>query len=363
MQTTKKLDPNSPVVRAFREEMRRGIFTREGTMVAFPTCFPGETVPIVHDESRITALDAAANGIIYGGTGGRQAHLFAAAFHGLTGAVLDFGAPPGATRCAAVCCGASRLVAFVNGPRGGRAVGAPLVPVSQDLIQEWSFNRQTLEDLGECVPGEPVSHAVRDDARGTVVGIAARHLFTLDMASSKIQVAGEAPAAGRIVILGGAAYGRDGETHLWRFDLKTGVLRRGAVPLPAGAWSHPLVWAKAGADGPVYTADGQGRIFAFDENQGFAGPLGSAPLAPAGPLAVTFDGRLFGFCGEEIANLFCYDPKTRAITNLGVAASVIERRRYGYEFSDAVVGRDGEIVFGEDDLGGHLWLYFPRIRA
>jgi hypothetical protein len=51
------------------------------------------------------------------------------------------------------------------------------------------------------------------------------------------------------------------------------------------------------------------------------------------------------------------------MANLGVAASVIERRRYGYEFSAAVVGRDGEIVFGEDDFGGHVWLYFPRIRA
>ncbi|MGA2074229.1 MAG: hypothetical protein ABSH52_12070 [Terriglobia bacterium] len=35
----------------------------------------------------------------------------------------------------------------------------------------------------------------------------------------------------------------------------------------------------------------------------------------------------------------------------------------GYVFGDAVTGRDGEIVFGEDDDGGHLWLYFPRIQA
>jgi len=363
MQNRGRVDPNSPAVRAFREEMRRGIFTRQGTMVAFPTCFPGETAPIVHDECRITALDSAANGTIYGGTGGRQAHLFAAAFHNLTGIVLDFAAPPGATTCVAVGCGESRLVAFVNGPRGGRAFGAPLVSVSQDLIQEWSLNRPRPEDLGECVPGEAITHAVRDEARGTVVGIAERHLFTLDLASPKIQVAGEAPAAGRIAILGGAAFGRDGDSHLWRFDLKTGALQRRAVPLPAGTWNHPLTWAKAGADGPLFTADAEGHIFSFDERHGFAGPLGRAPLAPVGPLAVTFDGRLYGFCGDGIANLFCYDPRNHEVANLGVAASVIERRRYGYEFSDAVVGRDGEIVFGEDDFGGHLWLYFPRIRA
>ena len=34
---------------------------------------------------------------------------------------------------------------------------------------------------------------------------------------------------------------------------------------------------------------------------------------------------------------------------------------YGYQFGDAVTGPDGEIVFGEDDNGGHLWLYFPGV--
>jgi hypothetical protein len=82
-----------------------------------------------------------------------------------------------------------------------------------------------------------------------------------------------------------------------------------------------------------------------------------------GPLAVTFDGRVFGFCGEGIAKLFCYDPNRKEITDLGAAVSVLERRRYGYAFGDAVTGRDGEIIFGEDDDFGHLWLYFPRIAA
>jgi len=47
---------------------------------------------------------------------------------------------------------------------------------------------------------------------------------------------------------------------------------------------------------------------------------------------------------------------------LGCAVSVIERRRYGYEFGDAALGRDGQLYFGEDDDLGHLWIYFPRIQ-
>jgi len=62
-----------------------------------------------------------------------------------------------------------------------------------------------------------------------------------------------------------------------------------------------------------------------------------------------------------MANLFCCDTPSGQATNLGVAASVLEKRRYGYQFGDAVTGRDGEIVFGENDNDGHLWLYFPKI--
>ena len=80
-------------------------------------------------------------------------------------------------------------------------------------------------------------------------------------------------------------------------------------------------------------------------------------------MAVTHDGRVFGFCGAEMAKMFCYNPAARAVSNLGVAVSVLERRRYGYVFGDAVTGRDGQIFFGEDDDLGHLWLYFPKILA
>jgi hypothetical protein len=78
-------------------------------------------------------------------------------------------------------------------------------------------------------------------------------------------------------------------------------------------------------------------------------------------MAVTLDGRVFGTCGTGISRIFSYEPDTREITNMGTAVSMIERRRYGYEFGDVVIGRDGQIIFGEDDDLGHLWLYFPSI--
>ncbi len=89
MQTAKKLkfDPNSPEIKAYKNELAHQ-FVREGMMVAFPTCFPGMTTPITHDESRITALDINADWHVYGGTSGRQAHVLGPRFTGPQGLCL-----------------------------------------------------------------------------------------------------------------------------------------------------------------------------------------------------------------------------------------------------------------------------------
>jgi len=362
----KQFDYNSPGVRAQIDEIIHGTFVKQGTMIAFPTGFPGATIPILPDESHITALDATPEGIVYGGTSGKRSHIFVGMFHGVTGMVFDLKAVEDATHCPAVCCGRSKLLACVNGPRGGgRILMSKLQPLPYDLIQEWGFERPAFDDLGECVAGEPILHAVADASRDRVVGVTARHLFSVDFEASKIQVVAEIPGSGRLAVGSkGGIIGPDGTGHLWRFDPQTQTLHREAFTLPDGAWDKtPLIWARAAQRGLLYTADANGQLFAFDEERGFSASRGKTLLAPVGPMAVTFDGRVFGFCGPGIAKMFCYDPGGGEITNLGVAVSVFERRRYGYAFGDAVTGRDGEIIFAEDDDSGHLWLYFPRIQA
>src|SRR5580693_3444561 len=188
MQTKPKFDPNSPEIKAYLNDLAHQ-FVREGTMVAFPTCLPG-----------ITALDINSEGHIYGGTSGRQAHLFGAAFHHLTGIVLDAGTVPGCTSTAAVCCGASRTIAFVNGPQGGRAVAIPHIRLAEDWIQEWGLAPPVLQELGECVPGEQVVHAIALPSRNTIVGVTTNHLFTMDVESGRITVVGEAPGRGHLAL-------------------------------------------------------------------------------------------------------------------------------------------------------------------
>jgi hypothetical protein len=325
--TRRKFDRNAPEVRAFLREVREATFTKEGMMVAFSPCFPGMTVPIVPDESRITALAVTPEGIIYGGTSGRQSHLFAAAFHGLTGIVFDLGIVQAASQCVAACCAQTQFVALVNGSRGGRAVLTPMSRISEDLIQEWGFRRPAFDDLGECVAGEPVVHAVAEPS-GTIVGTTSQHVFKLDPKSRKVEVGGEVSAGGRVALTSkGNVVGRDGERSLWHYDPRTSRFRRNAVSLPGGAWKHPLFWARNTVSGLLFTADEAGQIYSYDEDQGFSNPLGKTPLAPVGPMAVTFDGRIFGFCGAEMSKLFCFDPASRQVSNLGGAASIIWRCR------------------------------------
>lgn len=359
-----RYDRHSPEARALIDEIVHGTFVKEGTMVAFPTCFPGASTPIPADESHITALDITPEGIIYGGTSGRAAHLFVAMFHGVTGVVFDRGTVAGANRCVAVCCTKSKFAACVNGPDGGRIVTGGLQSLPFDLIQEWGFSRTPFQELGKT-NGEPIVHAVADASRSSLVGITTSHLFTVDLDAGKIDVLGEVPGTGRIALSSkGGIVGQDGPAHLWRYDPGSKQLQRQAIRLPTGVWTKaPLSWARDPRNGLLYAADGEGNLFSYDEAHGFSAPLGRTLLAPVGPWAVTHDGRLFGFCGSEMAKLFCYHPGQGQVTNLGVAVSVLERRRYGYVFGDAVTGRDGQIIFGEDDDLGHLWLYFPRILS
>ena len=66
------------------------------------------------------------------------------------------GPPPAGPRL-----GQFRL-AFVNGPRGGRAVGSPAPNMHEELIKESGFDDRELMDHSEYMPGEPVVHAVAD---------------------------------------------------------------------------------------------------------------------------------------------------------------------------------------------------------
>lgn len=357
-----KYDLNAPGTKERTDQIVHGAFVTEGSMVAFPPCFPAVTLSIPADECHITALDVSADGIVYAGTSGHAAHLLVGMFHGVTGMVLDMGVVEGANQTAAICCTPNKIVAAVNGPLGGRLVLREPQPLPFDLIQEWHIGQAPYQILDEVAPGEKIQHAVADASKTKVVGLAERHLFVLDVETSRVSVIGQVSGRGRLALgPDNTVLGMDQGAALWAYDVEKGTLSRQAFKLPPGNWDMPtLMWARDPVNGTLYTADAEGTIYAFSPHSGLT-VQAKTPISPVGPMAVTLDGRLFGAMGEGMSRLFCYHPGSRQVTSLGVAVSVFERRRYGYAFGDAATGRDGEIILGEDDDLGHLWLYFPKI--
>ena len=220
-------DKTRPGTNALVNEIVHGVFMKKGTMVAFPTCFPGVTIPIPRDESHITALDVAPDGFVYGGTSGRRVHLFVGMFHGVTGIVFDMGVVEGVTGCRAICCVQGEFVASVNGPGGGKLVAREYQPQPFDLIQEWGFQRRPLKDLGEVFPGEHIVHSVADASRRNVIGLTDNRLFLLDLENLKIEVLEEIKGNGRIAVGSrGGIFGVAEPTHLWRFDVESRKLEK-----------------------------------------------------------------------------------------------------------------------------------------
>ena len=351
-------DMSRPETKRMIDEIVHGSFVKEGTMVAFPTCFPGASTPIPADESHITALESTQEGVIYGGTSGRTVHIFVAMFHGVTGVVFDLGWLDGYEECRRVFCTESDVIAFVRGSRGWAFARCPLQPLPFDLIQEWGFTRPQIALSPLRLPAEPIDASIQGDTALVSTG---NSLFDVDPKTGKIASRYDLRCVGKMARdPGGGTIGVGGD-YLWRF--RDGELDAQWTRLPNGSWSSGAVqWSTIPGTQEMYLADDEGGIFVLRADEPSARLVARTPLTPVGPMAATFDGRLFGFCGEGISRLFCYDLGDGELRDLGVAVSVLERRRYGYQFGAATCGRDGELVFGEDDDLGHLWLYFPRIK-
>ena len=356
-------DKTRPDTKAVVDGIVHGVFVMEGTMVAFPTYFPGTTVPIPRDEGHITALDSAEDGNIYGGTSGRAAHIFVGMFHGVTGMVFDLGTVSNADHCPAICCAEDKFVAAVNGNDGGRLVSRKYQPLPYDLLQEWGFDRTPIDEMGAPAPGERIVDARATPSGKSVLCQTVKGLHLANVAEGSIEKIDDIVGKGKIGLGSkGGLFGCEDGKNLWRFDEEDGSLDRRWCQLPEGSWEDGVpIWARNPASGLLYAVDSSGGLFSLDEEKGFGPRLGKTELAPVGAMAVTFDGRLFGTCGDGISRLFSFDPASGEVRDLGIAVSLLERRRYGYQFGAATVGRDGEIVFGEDDDLGHVWLYFPKV--
>ncbi len=364
MADKKKYDMNSPEAKAVIDEIVHGTFMTEGTMVAFPLCFPGASTPIPMEESHITALDITPDGIVYGGTSGRRAHLFVGMFHGVTGVVFDLGTIEDMTECVSICCCEEQVIALMKGTKGNRLVSTGYQGLPFDLIQEWGFGRSPIKMIAEPPNGEGNLNAVTCGGGKGVICQSGGHLLHLEVKSGTLTEIGMVPGTGRMFPADQeTVYGFDEGNTLWCYRTHNNTLERKVFPVPERCQvGDTIQWACEKGGGQCYLADTEGALFPFTPDKAFGPSIGKARLSPVGAMAVTHDGRLIGSCGDGIGRFFVYSPRDKHVKDIGVAVSVLENRRYGYQFGAAVTGRDGEIYFGEKDNNGHLWLYFPRIE-
>jgi hypothetical protein len=139
---------------------------------------------------------------------------------------------------------------------------------------------------------------------------------------------------------------------LWH-RMETGPVQKLSIPA-----STPQV-LRAFCGGFVF-ADEDGRVFEWSD--GVFNERGRIPLTPVHALCRLRDGRIFASAGPEIAHWYVIGREGGWARDLGVPVSTLTTRRYGLQFSDLLVGADGEILAAEDDRNGHLWIYFPPLN-
>jgi len=354
-------------------------FVQEGTMVAMPLAFPGITTPIPADECAIVSLAMDSTRMVFGGTAGRAAHLFAAMTRGVTGVVHDLGVIPGAWACTSVMPARDRTIYLAaSGADGGKIYRHPPVPWPYDCLQEWGFSRPGYTELAHPFADEGIAAAVLDDSRRTIYGVSDRTgtLFGFALDTSEVRRFGKVDAVHRfsrtiIRDLRGSIYGTACNGSLWRFSPDEGALvdLETWIPCAAGREIHNRAEALAldPVTGVIYgSGSSDGFLFAFDPASGRLRSLGKPGVSPTiRCLTVGNDGRLFGICGgdDDIGHLFSYDPEDHALRDLGVPLSLFGVRAYGYVYGAAITGPDGEMFFGQAERMGHLWLYFPAIKV
>jgi len=378
----KRRDPNNRPL--------TGEFVTEGSILAVPLEFPGQSVAPPAGETAITCLAQDPRRTVYLGTCGRAAHLMSAMFKGDAGVIFDCGVAPGADRIDALAVHDQHVYAVAGGPDGAALWRWPTM-ARGFLIQEWTIKRNEPEkvlDLGSqriacavSAPGgdvlfgltEPPAMPARHRHGVEPEPVEGGELFRLDLNDPKLEIIEQLNELGRvgrrIVVDGsGVVWGTRGRGMIWRYDPATGETEDVAtVPAAAGRAQHTSVgaWTVDPVTGDIYGGSlPDGFLFRLDPATGETTALGKPTRCDEiHCLTVGHDGRVFGVAGgdDDIGHLFCYEPQRGSLRDLGIPVSTLTVRQYGYVFHAALTGPDGEIYLGQHERVNFLWIYYPPV--
>lgn len=340
------------------DKNHRPRFVTEGMFLALPAGFPGVAAPLPLDATRLVRLAGPDRlGTVFAAGAGPNPRVFqfmpkapygyAASWQEEGEEILGMGALEVASR--------SCVVLLIRTADGFKLVLRPSIPASEG-IQEWGVNIPRELHIKE-LPASPSGSMAVDRRTHTIHVADARTLWSLRADPAKgIEIVEEVRHGGtgtlldcgRIVL----ADRRDGRIFL----LEPGGLAP-AITIPELCDAQALT----SCGSHLLWAGGDGAIFSWQAADHVLSRHGRVGMSPVTALARLPDGRIYGFAGGGIAHWFRLDPGAAQATDLGVAASVLTERRYGFEFSALLPGAGGEIYCAENDRGGHLWTYFPPL--
>lgn len=333
-------------------------FVEEGLFLALPTGVPGWCAPLPADECRIASLTHGPR-CIYGVTAGPTPHVLAADYHGSVCYARSMGAVPGAKNLAGMAVapgehGADRLLIAANTASGCVLLRTANHP-PDDVIQEPTFGNPPYEPALPAL--NTTAHDVATAGPDAVWVLTDGGVQRADVKTGTWKSVLEAeptPARRFLYKDAGRVWYADAEGRVWQ--LAEAEAKRTALKL-----SNALQTV-GGARGleAVPVVDGNGAVTLLDLLNGTSRSAGQSPLPRVQALCAVPDGRIFGLCGDGIGAFFRIEPKAGECVILGAVVATVGVRRYGFEFSCAIPGLDGEIILGEHDRGGHLWLYYPR---
>lgn len=353
-----------------KRQRRYSEFVREGLFVAMPLRFPSVSTGIADDNAFVAHLAEGPGGgrSMLGICHGAEQHLFAAVLTAPTGYVVDLGCIDEADELTTVGWRETDLH-IPHLFAGGRidddgALWAGKGYFFADGIQEWGLNRPLFGRV-QTFPGEPVRDAVALEDGVLCLTDWAVYLLDAEMGEVKarqpfqcvrcMRGARLMPCGDRRVLLDDA-----GRVHeiLASQSAELQIVPHD-VQLPA--MDLPTIVTTHRGEHELIVGDGQGMIVTANLDARTVCEHDPAPLAPVHCLAALPDGRIYGFCGDEIGRLFRTCALSCETTDLDVVATVYGARRYAYCMACALTNPDGHIVFGEYDRGGHLWIYCPPL--
>lgn len=333
-------------------------FVQEGLFLALPTGVPGWGTPLPPDECRITSLTHGPR-CIYGVTAGPKPHVLAADYRGSVCYARSMGPVTDAKSLAGVAVtqgehGSDRLFIAANTASGCVLLRTANHPVD-DVIQEPTFGNPPYEPALPALAATAYDVATAGSEGVWVLTDGGVQYADLKTGTWKSVVDAKSAAARRFLYKeAGCAWYADAEGQVWQLmhdtTKRTALKLSGTLQTIGGARKPDAV--------PVVDAEGCVRLLDLKNERSLQ--AGRSPLPRVQVLCTVPDGRIFGLCGDGIGAFFRMDPQAGECVILGAVVATVGVRRYGFEFSCAIAGQDGEIVLGEHDRGGHLWLYYPR---